>query len=66
MIYIYLNIRGLGGRPKRSSLKRFIELNLKNVYFVQETMSKAQKICEFLLKNWKDWEACAIDSEGMS
>ena len=66
MICISFNIRGLGAGPKFRALKHFFLNNKADIYFIQETMERSFKACEFFLKFLRDWKYYATDSMGLS
>jgi len=66
MIFTSLNLRGLGGSSKITTLRRIFALIHLDVVFIQETMSEAWKACQFFLNIFLGWEVSAIDATGRS
>ena len=66
MILKTLNVRGLGGLPKRRALREYIFSHSVQVLFLQETMVTAAVACENFLKIFPDWVVTATDSNGLS
>lgn len=66
MIYLSLNIRGVGEAPKMISLRRLLEIVKPDIIFIQETMVSRVKAREVFTKLSKDKDICATDSIGKS
>jgi len=66
MILSTINLRGLGGSPKFSALRRLFLLLHPDLVLVQETMSEGHKACQLFLKLFPGWEVYAIDASGRS
>jgi len=66
MKIMFVNMRGLGGRRKKLSLKRFINLDQPDVVFIQETMGLCEPIIVELKILLSGWDFMALDSVGMS
>ena len=66
MIIKTINVRGLGGLPKRRALREYIHTHSVQVLFLQETMVSASVACENFLMICSDWVVTATDSNGLS
>jgi len=62
MILLSLNVIGMGGPLKSSSLKRLLEKTHPSVIFFQETLVKAGKARNFMFTLRPDWMMCTVIS----
>jgi exonuclease III len=66
MIYMCLNIRGVGGTLKAASFTRTLDLTRPDIVFLQETLVNDQKSQDFMIKFRPAWVSCAVRSAGPS
>jgi exonuclease III len=66
MILVTLNIRGVGGPLKQTSLHRLLNNTSPSIIFLQETMVSADKARSFLYKLRPEWMTCVVSSVGTS
>jgi hypothetical protein len=66
MIYMSLNIRGVGGTLKAASFRRTLDLTHPDIVFLQETLVNEQKARAFMIKFRPTWVSCAVSSVGSS
>jgi exonuclease III len=66
MIFVSLNIRGVGGPLKQNSLRRLISTISPSVILLQETLVSAEKARSFIQKLRPDWLSCAVSAVGTS
>jgi hypothetical protein len=64
MILLSLNIRGVGGPLKLTSMRRLLEKTQSTVLFLQETLMDATNARNFLYSLHLDWMVCAASSVG--
>jgi exonuclease III len=64
MRILSLNIRGVGGTPKLSSLRRLVQIVLPDIILVQETMVDAVRARNVLSKLFPCWKCCLEDALG--
>jgi hypothetical protein len=55
MIYISLNLRGVGGTLNAASFRRTLDLTRPNIVLLQETLVTEQKARDFLIKLCPTW-----------
>jgi exonuclease III len=66
MILLSLNIRGVGGPLKTTSLRRLLNKTHLDIIFVQETLVDELRTISFLTSLRPDWYTCAVSSVGKS
>jgi len=66
MLLLSLNIRGIGGTLKATSVRRPLDRTLSNIVFLQETLSDEQRARDFLLQLRPSWAVTVINSMGNS
>jgi hypothetical protein len=66
MIFLSLNIRGVGGHLKDSSFRRLISHISSNIIFLQETLVDSKKARLFLNQFHTNWHICSVNSLGTS
>jgi exonuclease III len=66
MIFLSLNIRGIGGTLKAASVRRLLDRTRPDIVFFQETLSDEKKARDFLLQLRPSWAATAVNSLGSS
>jgi hypothetical protein len=66
MLLLSLNIRGIGGTLKATSVRRLLARTLSNIVFLQETLSDEQRARDFLLQLRPSWAVTVINSIGNS
>jgi hypothetical protein len=64
MIYMSLNLRGVGGTLKAASFRRALENTHPNLIFIQETLVHEHKAQAFMIKFHPTWVSCAVSSVG--
>jgi exonuclease III len=65
MIFMSLNLRGIGGSLKAASFRRALETTHPNIVFLQETMVHEQKARSYMHKFRPSWVTCAVSSVGL-
>jgi hypothetical protein len=66
MIFLSLNIRGVGGHLKDASFRRLLLNITPDIIFLQETMVDSIKARAFLNHFLPNWHTCTINSLGTS
>ena len=66
MIILYLNIRGLGGRPKTLGLRSLFDSLHPDIVLFQETMCSDLPALISFSKLLHSWEYCAVSAKGLS
>ena len=66
MILMTLNCRGLASYPKKLALKRLIEEQSLDVFYLQETMCDGCVLVKELESMFKEWQFISVDSKGRS
>ena len=66
MIIFSLNLRGIGGPSKISSLKHLLALVKLDMIFFQETLVDGEKAKKFFLQCCPLWNCVALDPNGRS
>ena len=66
MILLSINIRGIGGGPKRTAFKHVLDSHSLAVVFLQETMSLGANACDYFLRLRSSWRVCARDASRLS
>ena len=66
MILLSINIRGVGGPLKQTSLKRIIEQTQPSLIFLQETLVEASIARDFMFSLRPSWHSCEASSVGTS
>ena len=66
MIFVSINIRGVGGTLKQASMRRILRKFKSDVIFLQETLVDEEKAHLFMLKFVPNWCSCAVISMGNS
>jgi exonuclease III len=66
MIFLSLNIRGVGGTLKSTSFRRLLSRTSPDIIFLQETLVDGQKVRTFLNKFHPNWHTCSVNSLGTS
>jgi hypothetical protein len=66
MILLSINIRGVGGPLKQTSLKRIIDQTQPSLIFLQETLVEASVARDFMHLLRPTWLSCAASSVGTS
>jgi hypothetical protein len=66
MIFLSLNIRGVGGLQKVASFRRLISLSSPDIIFLQETLVDNKKARLFLNSFFSTWHICSVSSLGTS
>ena len=62
MIILSLNIRGVGGPLKATSLRRLLSKTLSDIIFLQETMVAEDKARHFMFSIRPEWMIFVISS----
>jgi len=63
MIFMFLDIRGLGKLSKKNSLGRFFYFHEPDITMIEETMGEGNNVIDDMYKYWKDWDFLVVDSE---
>jgi len=66
MIITSHNIRGLGGNPKFLALKRLFYSLSPDILCIQETMTSADRACDYFQRMFPGWKVVAIGAVGLS
>jgi exonuclease III len=66
MILLSLNIRGVGGPLKTTSLRRLLSKTLPDIIFLQETLVVEEKAGLFMYSLRPEWLICDVSSVGKS
>jgi hypothetical protein len=66
MILLTLNIRGVGGPLKQTSLHRLLNNSSLGIIFLQETLVSVEKARSFMCKLISEWMICVVSSVGTS
>jgi exonuclease III len=66
MLFLSLNVRGIGGTLKVASFRRLLDHTRPEIIFLQETLVPAQKARDFLLNFRPSWAICSVNSVGNS
>jgi hypothetical protein len=66
MIFLSLNIRGVGGILKSASLRRLLRRNSPDIIFLQETLVEEKKARAFMNSFRPSWLSCVVSSVGSS
>ena len=66
MIIVSMNVRGLGGVPKRRSLQRLLNSSKTDIILFQETMEARDKFSKSLSYFLPGWNFVSLDVEGQS
>jgi hypothetical protein len=66
MIFLSLNIRGVGGPHKSSAFRSLLARTSPDIILLQETLVDGLKARTFLSKYRPDWHTCSVNSLGSS
>jgi exonuclease III len=66
MIFLSLNIRGVGGPLKSASMRRLLNRTNPDIIFLQETLVDEKKARSFMNSLRPAWLACVVSSVGKS
>lgn len=61
-----MNVRGLGGIPKRKSLQRMIKNANPDIIMFQETMLPRKEASDWLKSFLYGWNFVTLDAQGLS
>jgi len=60
MLLLSLNIKGVGGPQKTSSMRRLLNKTIPDIIFVQETLVDEMRARSFMSTLRVDWYTCAV------
>jgi exonuclease III len=66
MKFCSVNIRGLGGRSKKISLRHMVKIDHPDVLMIQESMGGCNPLIFELVKIFPGWKFVGLDSVGLS
>ena len=66
MIFLSLNLRGVGGPLKNASMRCLLDKTHPDVILLQETLVDEKKARFFMLHFFPSWLSCVVSSVGNS
>jgi exonuclease III len=66
MLFLSLNIRGIGGTLKTTSVRRLLDQTHPDIVFLQETLAHEQKARDFMHHLRPTWVSSVVNVVGNS